>query len=372
MEFNRTGLWRYLMPVLKDRTAPCQKACPIGMPSPDFINDLANNDPAGALARIMEVNPLPGITGRLCYHPCQAKCLRKGLDQAIGIQKLEKYLADTAPEPDGKPLKASKGRVLVLGAGPLGLSAAYFLGRGGLQVIVADPLDRTGGFLTEVDQNRLPGEVLGRETGRLAKAAGLELKLKAKAEFGKNADWDLVILDKTAHTAGSEAAASLAGMAEAVSGSHQVLDTDGLAPTDSFKSSQIAVAVAAGRGLSAYALGTLGLQEEQETLQKLSASDREEAGLGQEDIRYDLFDAVAQDEVSHGDTSPGEQALTEARRCLSCGHCNLCGRCLVFCPDVSLSVNEQMQRLQVDMKHCKGCGICARECPRGAIVMERE
>jgi Pyruvate/2-oxoacid:ferredoxin oxidoreductase delta subunit len=66
-----------------------------------------------------------------------------------------------------------------------------------------------------------------------------------------------------------------------------------------------------------------------------------------------------------------EQALAETKRCLSCGHCNLCGRCLVFCPDVSLSVNKQGTKLEVDEMHCKGCGICAYECPRRAIAMER-
>ena len=97
-----------------------------------------------------------------------------------------------------------------------------------------------------------------------------------------------------------------------------------------------------------------------------------EAPIGTEDIRYELFDK--QDSAcadSKGQTLSHEQALAEAKRCLSCGHCNLCGRCLVFCPDASLSVNNQGTKPEVDEMHCKGCGICAYECPRRAITMER-
>ena len=376
MSYNRTGLWRYLMPAIRDRLAPCQIACPLGMPSPDFINDLIRRDTARALQRIMEFNPLPGITGRLCYHPCQAKCLHRELDSNIKIQMLERYLADTAPEPAPPAPKSLEAQVAVLGAGPLGLSAAYFLGRMGLAVTVVDPLDQPGGFLASLDKGRLPKEILGRETSRLIRLANIMLKLGGDISTldadGMPEGSLLIIHDKTAHAKGSGPAESLTMLASRLSSNLPLLDTAGVCPGDIYKASQIAVAIADGRKLAAQALGSLGLTRQSDELKELINSTQAGNSINTGDIRYELFEEKASPSPdTKGQTFSHEQALAEAERCLSCGHCNLCGRCLVFCPDVSLSVNKQGTKPEVDEMHCKGCGICAHECPRGAMVMER-
>jgi Pyruvate/2-oxoacid:ferredoxin oxidoreductase delta subunit len=376
MSHNRTGLWRYLMPAINDRVAPCQIACPLGMPSPDFINDLIGQDAARALNRIMELNPLPGITGRLCYHPCQSKCLRRGLDSNVQIQMLERYLADTAPGPAPSAPKRLKAQVAVLGAGPLGLSTAYFLGRMNISVTVCDPLDQPGGFLASVDKDKLPKEILVRETNRLISVANIELKLgddyPTLDSGSMKQSWGLIIHDQTAHAKDSGPAKSLTMLSSRLSSGRLLLDTAGVGLRDNYKASQIAIAVAAGRELAAHALSSLGFSQQCGELKGLINSRQGESGISARDIRYELFDA--QDAMcadSKGQTLSDEQALAEAKRCLSCGHCNLCGRCLVFCPDVSLSVNKQGTKPEVDEMHCKGCGICAYECPRRAIAMER-
>ena len=376
MSFNRTGLWRYLMPVVKDRTAPCQAACPLGMPSPDFINDLIQRDASAALGRIMELNPLPGITGRLCYHPCQAKCLRKELDQAVQIQKLEQYAADAAGDPLAPPDAGGQVKAAVLGAGPLGLSAAYFLGRAGVEVTLYDPLEQAGGFLSALDPSKLPEEVLNRETARLGRAAGINYVLGADfaalqpSEIGHGLD--IALYDRTAHAAKSAPADSLDRLCVQLKTNKPLLDSAALCPGGAYKASQAALAIAAGRDLALQAMQTLGMHKEYSILKGLTEAGRTENAISAEDIRYKLFtkepSAIG---ASKGQSITGPQALAEAERCLSCGHCNLCGRCLVFCPDVSLSVDEAEQRPQVDLMHCKGCGICAHECPRRAIVMER-
>jgi Pyruvate/2-oxoacid:ferredoxin oxidoreductase delta subunit len=376
MTYNRTGLWRYLMPEIHDRVAPCRIACPLGMPSPDFINDLIRRDAARALYRIMELNPLPGITGRLCYHPCQSKCLRRGIDSNVQIQLLERYLADTAPEPAASAPKSLRAQVAVLGAGPLGLSTAYFLGRMGISVTVCDPLDQAGGFLASVDNDKLPEEILGRETNRLISLANIQLKLGA--DYSKldsdsmKQEWRLIIHDQTAHAKDSGPAKNLAMLANRLSSGRLLLDTTGVGLRDTYKASQIAMAMAAGRELALQALISLGFSRQSEKLKALVNSSQTESPISAGDIRYELFDE--HDSVragSKGQILSDDQALAEAKRCLSCGHCNLCGRCLVFCPDVSLSVNEQGTKPEVDKMHCKGCGICAYECPRRAITMER-
>ena len=376
MTYNRTGLWRYLMPAIHDRVAPCQIACPLGMPSPDFINDLIRQDAARALSRIMELNPLPGITGRLCYHPCQSKCLRRGLDSNVQIQMLERYLAETAPEPAISAPKSPKIEVAVLGAGPLGLSTAYFLGRMGISVTVCDTLDQPGGFLASVDNGKLPKEILHREINRLISLANIQLKLggdcstlvSGTAKQGLR----LIIHDQTAHAKDSGPTKSLTMLSSQLSSGRLRLDTTGACLRDTYKASQIAIALAAGRELAAQALSILGLSQQYAELKGLINSGQTESFISPRDIRYELFDE--QDSVcadSEGQTLSNEQALAEAKRCLSCGHCNLCGRCLVFCPDASLSVNKQGTKPEVDEMHCKGCGICAYECPRRAITMER-
>jgi Pyruvate/2-oxoacid:ferredoxin oxidoreductase delta subunit len=376
MSYNRTGLWRYLMPKIHDRIAPCQKACPLGMPSPDFINDLIRRDAALALSRIMEFNPLPGITGRLCYHPCQSKCLRRELDSNVEIQMLERYLADTAPEPAASAPKKLNAQVAVLGAGPLGLSTAYFLGQIGFSVTLCDPLDQPGGFLASVDDDKLPREILGRETNRLIGLANIELKLgddySILTSDSTEQSWHLIIHDRTAHAKDSAPAESLTMLSSRLSSGRLLLDTADVCPGDVYKASQVAVAVAAGRELAVQAFSSLGFSQQSDELKSLIDSGQTKSPISTRDIRYELFDR--QDSMCaafKGHTLSDEQALAEAKRCLSCGHCNLCGRCLVFCPDVSLSVNEQGTKPEVDEMHCKGCGICAYECPRRAIVMER-
>jgi Pyruvate/2-oxoacid:ferredoxin oxidoreductase delta subunit len=376
MTYNRTGLWRYLMPAIHDRVAPCQIACPLGMPSPDFINDLIRRDPGRALNRIMEVNPLPGITGRLCYHPCQSKCLRRGLDSNVQIQMLERYLADTAPEPATSAPKSLKARVAVLGAGPLGLSTAYFLGRMDISVTVCDPLGQPGGFLASVDNVKLPKEILGRETNRLISLANIQLKLGddySTLDSGSMKEgWRLIIHDQTAHAKDSGPAKSLTMLSSQLSSGRLLRDTTGVCLRNIYKANQIAVAVAAGRELATEALSILGFSQQSDELKRLINRGQTESPISIRDIRYELFDK--QDSVraaSKGQTLSDEQALAEAKRCLSCGHCNLCGRCLVFCPDVSLSLNRQGTKPEVDEMHCKGCGICSHECPRGVITMER-
>lgn len=373
MRFNRTGLWRFLTPMIRERTASCRLACPLGMPSPAFINDLIAADVDQALARILEVNPLPGVTGRLCYHPCQTDCLRRELDHPVQIQLLERYVADTAQDPEAAGgTTGMKARVAVLGAGPLGLAAAFFLGRSDLKVTVLDPLDRPGGFLTGLDEKRLPAEVLTRETARLIRMAGLDMQLRAQTDAfegeSPNADWKLILHDKTAHPADSPEATLLARWADKLAATHTVMNTDLLAPEKGYKASQAAHAVASGRELAAEALEALAVVAGSRTGLPHSSS----APVPREEMRLELLALQAGREAGLKDGHfSSTRAREEAERCFSCGRCNHCGQCLLFCPDVSIRMDENKQMPVVDLDHCKGCGICAHTCSRRAIVMER-
>jgi 2-oxoacid:acceptor oxidoreductase delta subunit (pyruvate/2-ketoisovalerate family) len=131
----------------------------------------------------MEDNPFPAVMGRVCYHPCETSCNRAQLDEAVGINSVERFLgdegirngwtADVTGEPSGK-------RVLVVGAGPSGLSAAYHLARLGHAVTVVDAGPAAGGMMRfGIPRYRLPREVLDAEIARIA-ALGVEIRLNTK------------------------------------------------------------------------------------------------------------------------------------------------------------------------------------------------
>ena len=166
---NKTGSWRTERPVYVDRLPPCNHACPAGENIQQWLYE-AEEGGAGyerAWRQIMEDNPFPAVMGRVCYHPCETACNRGQLDEAVGINSVERFLGDEAikqgwrVEVDAPP---SGKRVLVVGAGPSGLSAAYHLARLGHGVTVRDAGPRAGGMMRfGIPKYRLPREVLDAE-----------------------------------------------------------------------------------------------------------------------------------------------------------------------------------------------------------------
>jgi NADPH-dependent glutamate synthase beta subunit-like oxidoreductase len=170
---NKTGSWRTERPVYVDLLPPCSHACPAGEDVQAWLYD-AEEGGAGyerAWRKIMEDNPFPAIMGRVCDHPCETACNRAQFDEAVGINSVERFLGDEAitrgwrvevdAEPSGK-------RVLVVGAGPSGLSAAYHLARLGHEVTVRDAGPRPGGMMRYgIPAYRLPRDVLDAELRRI-------------------------------------------------------------------------------------------------------------------------------------------------------------------------------------------------------------
>src|SRR3954465_4405059 len=129
---NKTGSWRTQVPSYVHRLPPCNHACPAGENCQEWLFPAEEGDYETAWRRIMEDNPLPAVMGRVCYHPCETACNRGELAESVGINSVERFLGDEAirqgwrVEVTGRP---SGKRVLVVGAGPSGLSAAYHLAR---------------------------------------------------------------------------------------------------------------------------------------------------------------------------------------------------------------------------------------------------
>ena len=180
---NLTGSWRTMRPVYVDRLPPCNNACPAGENIQQWLFHAEGGDYEMAWRQLVQDNPLPAIMGRVCYHPCETSCNRAQLDEAVGINSVERFLGDEALKRRWKfeaPAKESGKRVLVVGAGPSGLSAAYHLRRLGHAVTIVEAGPLAGGMMRfGIPAYRLPRDVLDAEIRRILDL-GVELKLNQK------------------------------------------------------------------------------------------------------------------------------------------------------------------------------------------------
>ena len=182
---NHTGSWRTERPLYVDRLPPCNHACPAGENIQKWLYLAEGGDYEGAWRMIMQDNPLPAVMGRVCYHPCQTACNRAQVDEAVGINSIERFLGDLAIEKGWSiepPDHESGKHVLVVGAGPSGLSAAYHLRRAGHAVTVRDGAPMAGGMMRfGIPAYRLPRTVLDAEVARIA-AIGVRFEFDAKVD----------------------------------------------------------------------------------------------------------------------------------------------------------------------------------------------
>ncbi len=168
---RRAGPVRSLRPVYVDLLPPCNAGCPAGENIQAWLALVRGGDPESAWRQLTEDNPLPAVHGRVCYHPCESACNRLELDSAVSIHGVERYLGDLAIERGWgfEPVVPPTGRrVLVVGSGPSGLSAAYHLARLGHGVVVRDNAPEPGGMMRYgIPAYRLPRSILDAEIGRL-------------------------------------------------------------------------------------------------------------------------------------------------------------------------------------------------------------
>lgn len=170
-EGGRVAPVRARMPIYLDRLPPCNNACPAGENIQEWLRLVKAGQEEDAWRELVKNNPFPAIHGRVCYHPCEAACNREELDGAVSIHSVERYLGDLAIEKGWtfeKPRFSSGRKVLVIGAGPSGLSAACQLARMGHEVEIRDSSPLPGGMMRYgIPEYRLPRNVLDAEIARL-------------------------------------------------------------------------------------------------------------------------------------------------------------------------------------------------------------
>ncbi|HUZ41782.1 MAG TPA: NAD(P)-binding protein [Acidimicrobiales bacterium] len=523
---NRTGSWRVERPVYVERIPPCNDGCPAGENIQQWLYHAESGAYEAAWRQLVKDNPFPAVMGRICYHPCETACNRARLDEAVGINAIERFLGDLAIERGWSlpsPGSDTNKRVLVVGGGPSGLSAAYHLRQLGHHVQLVDASERLGGMMRYgIPAYRLPRDILDSEIERIVDL-GVEVRLNhtvhdVEREHSEGR-FDAVYLGVGAQLARRVEIPSgdSAKILDAVSFLHRVADDEapqlgqrvvvyggGDTALDAARSARRldasdAVIVyrrnrtqmsahdeeleeALKEGITVRWLSTIrNFEGDRLTIEKMCLNEEgfpeptgefEELGadavilaLGQ-DNDLSLLDHVSDIEIdggtvgvsssmratnsgifAGGDAVPSERtatiaighgkraargidayladhdlidtprhdlatfdhlntwyysdadrtrrpelalarrqnnfeeivgglsednALFEARRCLSCGNCFECDNCYGVCPDNAVIKLGDTQRYRFNYDFCKGCGICVSECPCGAIAMVPE
>ncbi|MBT3363073.1 MAG: FAD-dependent oxidoreductase [Chloroflexi bacterium] len=183
--------------------APCQHTCPTGINIPKYIAHVADGDYLACVDTIRERNPLPAICGRVCNHPCESRCKRGELDEPLAIRQLKRWAADEyfdnidkIADPEPFPVTSNK-KVAVVGAGPSGLTCAYFLAKAGYAVTIFEAQAFGGGMLAAaIPEFRLPNSVIDKEVDYIRKC-GVEIKFNTPI----NADYTIDDVKKDGYSA---------------------------------------------------------------------------------------------------------------------------------------------------------------------------
>jgi putative selenate reductase YgfK subunit len=192
MMWNLTGSWRNVRPLYDFKTSPCILGCPTNENIQRYIYLVTLGRHEEAWRTIIESNPMPAVTGRVCFHPCMTKCTRKDYDESVNINAIERSLGDMGLENTGWMEKAKatkKEKIAVVGSGPAGLSAAFYLARQGYKVTLFERDKALGGVLRwGIPEYRLPNETLDRVVKQILDSGPIEVK--AGVNVGVDVSYD--------------------------------------------------------------------------------------------------------------------------------------------------------------------------------------
>jgi NADPH-dependent glutamate synthase beta subunit-like oxidoreductase len=189
-----TGNFRFYRPVYRDKTPPCNNACPTGEQIQRYLDYVKHERYLDGYVTILQDNPMPSVTGRVCYHPCETACNRAAHDEPIGIRSVERFLGDFGlalpDDPIAGTLPPLNGTtVAIVGSGPAGLACAYHLRRRGYSSVIFEALEKPGGMLRAgIPAWHLPEQILDAEIAKLIALGGIEIRCRMRA--GRDVSWN--------------------------------------------------------------------------------------------------------------------------------------------------------------------------------------
>ena len=342
---------------------PCQEACPAGVDIRGYISLLKLGMRDKAIRLLRQYLPFPAITGRICYHPCESKCARKNVDEAVNIRGVERYLADFWLHERAEPMPLMHAaKVAVIGSGPAGISAAYFLKGMGYGVTVFETGPEIGGMLRDVvREKRLPRNVL---TAQLRYIKDMGVEFKTDCTFGR--DFTVDNLKDNRYKA--------VFLAMGFQPSHGPLPSDGIV-TNEGKTIIVDPVTLETSVAGVFAGG--GLLKGRAPVVKVIASAKKASTsidryLKGEDLKYGREKEVkevktlpkqgmrqmSRQEMSRETTFSEEVAMKEIHRCMSCGSkayiahpedCMTCFECEIECPSGAIDVHPFKEQLPLSL-----------------------
>lgn len=194
-DVNHTGSWKYIRPVYRDASGPCQHACPTGIDIPAYMALLRAGRIDDACELILRNNPIPAVTGRVCDHPCESSCNRAHFDGAVSVHAVERMLGDhILNQPLPRPAEVVHDeKIAVVGSGPAGLACAYYLVSEGYRVEIFEQDELPGGMLrTGIPEYRLPRDILDAQIERLR---ALGVRIHCGFRVGDDVKWPALTTD---------------------------------------------------------------------------------------------------------------------------------------------------------------------------------
>jgi formate dehydrogenase (NADP+) beta subunit len=184
-------------PIGKVDSSPCMEACPAGVNVKAYVSLIAAGKFHEALHVVREKNPLPGICGRVCTHPCESLCNRNQIDAPVAIRSLKRFVADyELDHPIPKPQKTAgtrKEKIAIIGSGPAGLTAAHDLAKSGFHVNIFEELSEPGGMLIAgIPSYRMPRDILKIEIDYIR---NLGVKIKTNKKISGKQDYNKLLKD---------------------------------------------------------------------------------------------------------------------------------------------------------------------------------
>jgi NADPH-dependent glutamate synthase beta subunit-like oxidoreductase len=190
----------------REASPPCSSACPGAVDIPSYLSKIREGDLREAAEMLLNVNPLPSITGRVCPHFCEQECNRGELDESVSIRDIERFIGDYILENTKEIIKSPKAKtgkkVSIIGSGPAGLTAAYYLVRLGHSVTVFEASSKPGGMLRAgIPDFRLPKDILDAEIDKIRRV-GVDIKVNTRIQSIKSLfqqGYDAIFLALGAH-----------------------------------------------------------------------------------------------------------------------------------------------------------------------------